>query len=535
MNKGHGKPHNDDQHRQITYFLPGQVVLHLEHPRNYSQKELVEDLQNFLKQNVGSHPWTRELVPPEAESVLTFSIQRGESQHSFVPVHLAHADTGQDSVARLLVEIFYQHQGRPILIREINGQQVKINSATPNWLAGGGIHGIGVSGPGAWPKEATIKQGDWVQFFEAKEIPNAKPGDGSGIHIAILDTAPCLSDLASAYEKWRKTDDEHSHSNVTAPNFLIDSLLRPKGILKVYPATLDELRLAAPYISLGHPYSMPDHGLFVAGIIHTFAPKATLHLYEVLNPYGAGCILNIIKGLNKAYENLGNHSPLIINCSLVLGILRDFKLDPTYIFASLGINLPNGFLEHLHAPIQLIFDLLERENVIVVAAAGNDAEGTPNGNPQDNRPLARYPAAYKSVIGVGSIRRQGSDNQIKIASYSNLACDPEDEGYLTLGGEEGEPEGILGAYISQLPNYSGPAPRPKRAVSTDQISYQPNRSGWVRWAGTSFATPIITGILAKWWDIGDHTGLTRAKSILDKFIEIKQSNGENVIIVKQEE
>jgi len=31
---------------------------------------------------------------------------------------------------------------------------------------------------------------------------------------------------------------------------------------------------------------MADHGLFVAGIIHSIAPQASLHLIRVLNDFG---------------------------------------------------------------------------------------------------------------------------------------------------------------------------------------------------------------------------------------------------------
>jgi hypothetical protein len=285
---------------------------------------------------------------------------------------------------------------------------------------------------------------------------------------------------------------------------------------------------------MGHPYSMADHGLFVAGIIHTLAPHANLHLYEVLNPSGAGCIFNIFYGIERALVNLGEQNPLIINCSLVLGLQRENDLTTDFPFTSLDPKLRTTFLEHLNYPIQHIFDMLEKENVIVVAAAGNDAEADHRGN-NHGRPAARFPAAYKSVLGVGAIQRlQGG--AVKIASYSNLACDPGDEGYVTLGGEEGDPEGVRGAYISQLPQYNGPNPRPKRGVRANQVAYNQNDAGWAWWAGTSFAAPVVTGLIAKWWNIGSQNGISRAKSILDKFADAEPTPAlEKVIVIHQEE
>ena len=120
---------------------------------------------------------------------------------------------------------------------------------------------------------------------------------------------------------------------------------------------------------------------------------------------------------------------------------------------------------------------------ILVAAAGNDSN-------VDNRSQSRYPAAYPNVTGVGALTRD--DNPV---AYSNLADSPSTIGYATFGGEVALPAstdpatdeppatdpngGILGVYIGLLDG------QPK------------NPTGWARWAGTSFAAPIISGTLAR--------------------------------------
>lgn len=532
--KDHRNPHQNDEHQQLNYFLPGQVILHLEHTPDLNPDQLAEHLKIFLLEKDQKRSWKQALIPPAPDSFLTFPIQHGENIFSFIPTSLANEDLDQKELIKLLFDIFHVGQGEPILISESNGQRATLNAVFPNWLVGGGIHGIGVSGPGAWPKEAEVESGMIAQFFEEGEKVEDDPENGSGFQIAILDTAPCLSELAGAYEKWRKDKDGSANSNGTASNCLIDSLLHPGGPLQIYPATLDELRLAAPYISSGHPYSMPDHGLFVAGIIHSLAPNAAIHLYEVLNPNGAGCVLNVFKGLIKALKLRGDQSRLIINCSLVLGLFREDIPNTEHLWASLESDLLADFLNYLRNPIQQIFDLLASENVIVIAAAGNDGEENPGGNPPIIRPAARYPAAFKNVIGVGSTRRRNQNGQVKTASYSNLAGDPASEGYVILGGEEGADQGILGAFISQIPEYNGPAPRAKRNIRPDHVTYKSNNSGWVWWAGTSFAAPIVSGLVAKWWNIGDSDGLTRALSILDKFAgNNKSTDGEKMILVDQ--
>jgi len=65
-----------------------------------------------------------------------------------------------------------------------------------------------------------------------------------------------------------------------------------------------------------------------------------------------------------------------------------------------------------------------------------------------------------------------------VSVFSNLSDIPEIRGIATLGGEEGEGKGILGLYIGEFPDGCR------------------NESKWAWWAGTSFATPILTGTLA---------------------------------------
>jgi hypothetical protein len=530
----HKEQHQHHNHEEISYFLPDHIILHLNHPIDYPADKLASDLDNFLRQGGKYPPWTERISPSESYSFLTFPFSTEGFQHSFVRVFIKDG-TRQEDVGRLLSDIFSDTRGQPIVIRDIEGQQVSIVSATANWLAGGGSHGIGLPGPGAWPEKADIVPDGGYSFIEGTEIKNGESGDGSGINIAILDTAPCISDIDMAYEKWRNPT-EHLHPYVKGKNYLIDRLLHPRyGKLNVYPATLEEHRLAAPYIVFGHPYSLADHGLFVAGIIHSFAPHADLHLFEVLHPNGVGCVWNILVGLLKALELHTYKNPLIINCSLVLGLPREGSGSDDFHLLFGHHGFPSGLSNYLTHFMLQIFDLLARENIVVVAAAGNDAQGTPGVANPSNRPPSRYPAALKDVIGVGALQRFTGD-QVKIASYSNLACDPGMDGYVTFGGEEGKTGGMRGLYINPFPEYAGPEPRPRRGVRSTQVNYLPNDTGWAWWAGTSFAAPVITGLLAKWWNAGDDNGITRAKSILSKFtVSPDTYAGEKVISVHQQE
>jgi hypothetical protein len=548
--KSAGKPNPTPQRAEITYYLPDEVILHLEHAADLPVDQLQKDLEIFFDRMKATLPWVEELEALQAESFLTFRVPGEETALSSVPVLLKE----RRELNVLLVEIFDQNRkvfknGR-VEISAAGGMPVVLSGVSPNWLAGGAPHGIGVASPGGWPEEANEPQANQkrLKLKGKKEgVINLEDstGQGSDVQVYILDTAPCLSDLAEAYEKWRKpAEGGHSHGDESPPNELIESLLSPGGRLHVYPASQEDQRRVAGYTSLGHPYPMRDHGLFVAGILHTLAPEASLHLYEVMNPYGVGCASSLMKALSQTLDNINNntpilenrthHPPTLVNCSLVLSISEEGHPTEEYP----GEFLDPDLREYMNTPYERIFDSLSRAGVVVVAASGNDAQ---NGE----RVAARYPAAFKNVIGVGALPPENPPGTIKKAGYSNLAGEltgagPGDEkeevdGYATLGGEKGPGKGVLGIFINPIPVYDGHLPSNKGDVRRDRTHYRYNRTGWVRWAGTSFAAPMITGILARSWKAGTTLNLAAAKAILDDLAEPQTTDeGEKVIWLTQE-
>lgn len=83
---------------------------------------------------------------------------------------------------------------------------------------------------------------------------------------------------------------------------------------------------------------MSDHGLFIAGIVHTYAPQANIYLVEVLNAYGVGSTDTIVRAISSYItqnmrNNFSSGSALIVNCSLCIGFkslaeLQDMGLSP---------------------------------------------------------------------------------------------------------------------------------------------------------------------------------------------------------------
>lgn len=353
---------------------------------------------------------------------------------------------------------------------------------TPNWLSCVAAESGGTGGPGGKPTPYTgnRKQAPYCLNIQ-QQLENAQGGtiygDGTGRHVAVLDTAPSAQALVSAYKEWP----DHP---------IIKTLLGPKGKLHLYPATYDELlRLRCTSLN-DHDYKMTDHGLFIAGIIHSIVPEAEIHLVEVLNQYGVGDLESFIRGLEIVYEQIYlRYGALPINCSWYLTCLLDERhcrlsdcvdeADYKFVQAVLEFSKNDRYTEVF---LDFLFDRFYNLGSHAIAAAGND------GRKDEERVAARYPAADKSSTGVGALpknlRRSGdARNNFVPADFSNLSESPDSRGVVTrgvvtLGGEEGEGKGVLGLYIGEFPDCCR------------------NESKWAWWAGTSFATPILTGAVA---------------------------------------
>lgn len=538
----HGEPsvkgrEKDSAHKTpppLQYFLPGKIILHIEHPDGLTQAELAKDIGGFLEQPEEKRQWKSQLTPPKPESILTFPLKDDKGLVlSIVPVRTRNE---KQDLVELLMTIHNELPKEPLHISD----NVTLNSVAPDWLIGSAPHGAHPPSPGSWPVGAdTPKEVDWNFQIKEKDKPKPSPlpfanGKGDGIDVAILDTAPAIDDLEEAYERWHR-----NHG-------LVERLCGPNSKLHVHTGIYADLKLM-DYSVTGHRYLMPDHGLFVAGIINSIAPEATLHLFKAFTPYGSASTETIAQGVLQILqmfrkpEEKNNWRPLIINCSF-------------------GLNIDDS--SHLPAEIQgmitlfqEIFNQLTNQDVIVVAAAGNYIG-------RAGRPPANYPAAFEEVIGVGALSKEFplANGLYQAASYSNLADRPPDTGFMVFGGEPGPNQGVLGVYTSEFPVYvegclsflwriftgrgldgwAGPGYLPPipPALTLDRIRYKPNKTGWAWWAGTSFATPIISGILAKWCNQQQAaSNAITGRDARNALTQLSQSNrtadGEQVIPVGQ--
>jgi hypothetical protein len=180
------------------------------------------------------------------------------------------------------------------------------------------------------------------------------------------------------------------------------------------------------------------HGTFVTGLVLQQAPAADVRVVRALDPSGHGRTAAVV----AAVEQLAEQGVDIINLSL--GSAR-----PTVGEASLLTDTIRGL----------------GRRTVVVAAAGNRDPGEP--------PQAFLPAALPEVVAVGAAV-ESSAGCWRWADYSNFGPWVD----LAAAGDE---------VVSTFPVFPANGSPAAGAGAF---------AGWAKWAGTSFATAIVSGQLA---------------------------------------
>lgn len=183
------------------------------------------------------------------------------------------------------------------------------------------------------------------------------------------------------------------------------------------------------------PYA--GHGTFVAGVARCMAPHADVIVSNVFRIAGSALESDFVLDLNYALE-LGVD---IFNLSITAPTRAELPL--------LGFD---GFLRRLH----------QYKGVICVVAAGNDGRRKPT-----------WPAAYPGMLAVGALGRDWHGR----ASFSNHG------GWVDVyaPGRDLVNAYTSGTYVCDDPPYTG---------------QRRQFHGMASWSGTSFSTPLVTGLIA---------------------------------------
>jgi len=426
-----------------------------------------------------------------------------------------------------------------------------IVAVTPNWYTPASPCTCG--GPGGEPAPVPPGHPDnWTFDFRNPRLASlvsgarryrreGKPTPASDVVVAVLDTCPSVEQVQKAAARFGSADNWLLH-DVAIANPI--SLGAPPSIS--YPPdalTVNWRGAQCDAARNPHHYLMSDHGLYVSGIVRDIAPAAEIHLIRALDDYGVGTLQGLTHVLAEVLQSWGGGPrKLIVNLSLMAdiptysphaepggqrllerwfpaayknGILGSLNSgEPNWLQNSSALEAVRTTLGYIHRSLFAVVESLVDHHVLIVAATGND------GNLNGVHPNPRLPAAYDSVLGVAALARREAEAPPPLARYTNL-------------GDEAAPIPI-NTGVSALPNgvavwggnsvlskvcadcddassidlTSSPVDAVRGIFTSEQIpvSGAPNQTGWAYWIGTSFATPVITGIAADIW--ADRPNLT---------------------------
>jgi hypothetical protein len=402
---------------------------------------------------------------------------------------------------------------------DLRQKGIPIVAASPIWLAGGTNNGSQPYGPKpvGCPLTPPIpvaidtacSSSPGLYPITLPELPPIlRPMSGDGVTVFVLDTLPKPEEINRAVEAAEKNNVlllDVANNVKLRHNRLPDSLDVPSN---VQPATGKDVegRLVG--------FRMPDHGLFVAGIVRDIAPNAHVECIRVLNDYCVGDLPTLTKALEGIHNRMlqvnpdapkpdGSYEqgdlfqkPVVVNMSLV--IPPDEEVTSNGFKSSDLDNLRKALLNSIQSLVYL--------GVVFVASAGNEGDlRYPPANPDGTRPNALYPAAFayhglkppQMMVPVGAVDKHGN-----AASYS---CYPGYLGISTYGGEVPiAARRKLNGCFTGAENVDAPIgiytslSYPALSIDDCEPTYPvPNGNAWAYWVGTSFATPIIAALVAR--------------------------------------
>jgi hypothetical protein len=437
------------------------------------------------------HGWTFRPAAPQPEAAqppagagLHHTVLRYRLAPAATDTLTASDGTDPDHIVRAATAITTGVASLNAMLRQSGNSAGQISSATPNWALSGEPSGIIVGGPGGPPAPednltgaGTAAEGGagtrgWHVTFP--DLPENHParataGATARVLVVVLDTSPTQQEVDAAALRY-------------PGNRLLGEMASGGAHpVEAWEDALGDCAYRATRVP-GREYVMRDHGLFVAGIIRDIAPACALRVVRILNDWGGGCLSDLIAGLEYVHDLAAVHDgPIVVNLSLTAKVPVHAELPALY-----PVPLAHTPREASAPLLEIIRDLSSRSDsphpILFVAAAGNDS-----GDRGDHPLEPRVPAVYDSTLGVAALDATG-----KRAEYSNRGdtTGPFDNGIATYGGAAGVAPSGAGPIDALRGLFSAPAfpPTPGTAV--------PNTTGWARWAGTSFATAVISGLAA---------------------------------------
>jgi subtilisin family serine protease len=221
------------------------------------------------------------------------------------------------------------------------------------------------------------------------------------------------------------------------------------------------------HLSTPSSFDVKEHGLFVAGLVHGVAPESEIHLIRVLDDNGCGDLFRLARAIHDFIRQYSQQPELMQNVviNLSLGVAKPMELETP------GMTWFDRSVENLTT----VLLAAHQRGAVIAAAAGNDSHGS------ESRKEPHLPAAYPYVIGVAASNRENG-----LTCYSNRGD------VMAPGGEAEFDGGACKIHTQECLLSPDPRNCPWGLVSL----YEPTPPVYAYWVGTSFATPLVSGIAA---------------------------------------
>jgi hypothetical protein len=375
--------------------------------------------------------------------------------------------------------------------KELGGAKAAptLRAMVPNWLIGPTPPEPHIEGgPGSVPEPSAAPEDGGFEFADI-DLGHPPTGPATAL-VAVLDACPSAAERALAMSRY--PENRLLRDVATAVTFDASSPTGEDTFAEVAGLHVTHVTDAVPTIA--------DHGLFVAGIVRSIAGDAArIHLIRVLSERGVGSVMHLIEALvalPRLLQAAGAPRRLIVNLSLVTELPPTTALVPWLLPVTSAdgeavvrdLADVAGLVDLMSAPLRATLDWLIARDVLVVAAAGNRGHVASGA-----RAPTQEPARYDNVLAVAA-----TDHAAQAASFSNRGdMVVLGNGVATFGGNVATngrmpPQAAADAERLDAPVGLYTAPQ----VGIDGID---NETGFAYWAGTSFATPIVTGLAARLW------------------------------------
>jgi len=255
---------------------------------------------------------------------------------------------------------------------------------------------------------------------------------------------------------------------------IMDTSPFPVTVSRIYLATDPPFEMDLQHMLPGGPFThaedapdIRDHGLFAAGLVHAVAPESEIRLVRVLDDTGQGDL----QTLNRAIVAFIDE---VISRRGTPESQQGAGLRGAVMNLSLGVHPPpdaeeQGLPEEISS-LQTILAAAQCLDIVTVAAAGNDSAEAESPYP------AQIPASWSSTIGVAASNEHG-----ELACFSN-------EGEILAPGGDGGPD--AGDCEPMFHRCTGDCPYALISLSLA------SPTGYRYWTGTSFSTPLVSGLAA---------------------------------------